>query len=566
MTRAWWKEAVVYQIYPRSFMDSDGDGIGDLNGIRMKLPYIQELGADAIWICPVFDSPNADNGYDIRDYQSIMKEFGTMADFDALLAEAHRLGLKLIIDLVINHTSDEHPWFIESRSDKTSPKRDWYIWKDGKGGHEPNNWESIFGGSAWSFDPKTDQYYLHIFDEKQPDLNWENGDMRRSLYSMINWWLDKGIDGFRVDAISHIKKKAGLPDLPNPEGFRFVPSFAFHMNVEGIMDFLLELKEETFARHPDIMTVGEANGVSAEEAEAWVGEKNGIFNMIFQFEHLGLWDIDDEEQIDIVRLKRILSSWQTALEVTGWNALFIENHDQPRAVSVWGEDGTYRIESAKALAAMYFLMKGTPFIFQGQEIGMTNAAFSRIEDYDDVSVKRFYRIQKEKGRSHEDIMKAVRKKSRDNARTPMQWTDGQNAGFTCGKPWLNINDNYCTINVANEQKERHSIYRFYKQIIALRKRHDVFIDGTFELLLPEDPQIIAYLRKLGGEKAIVIVNLSRRIAFYQHSAYPLSSDMLLMSNIDIQNHKHLTSFIMKPYEARIYLYSERKSATFNEVK
>ncbi|WFA04319.1 alpha-glucosidase [Bacillus sp. HSf4] len=566
MTRAWWKEAVVYQIYPRSFMDSDGDGIGDLNGIRMKLPYIQELGADAIWICPVFDSPNADNGYDIRDYQSIMKEFGTMADFDALLAEAHRLGLKLIIDLVINHTSDEHPWFIESRSDKTSPKRDWYIWKDGKGGHEPNNWESIFGGSAWSFDPKTDQYYLHIFDEKQPDLNWENGDMRRSLYSMINWWLDKGIDGFRVDAISHIKKKAGLPDLPNPEGLRFVPSFAFHMNVEGIMDFLLELKEETFARHPDIMTVGEANGVSAEEAEAWVGEKNGIFNMIFQFEHLGLWDIDDEEQIDIVRLKRILSSWQTALEVTGWNALFIENHDQPRAVSVWGEDGTYRIESAKALAAMYFLMKGTPFIFQGQEIGMTNAAFSRIEDYDDVSVKRFYRIQKEKGRSHEDIMKSVRKKSRDNARTPMQWTDGQNAGFTCGKPWLNINDNYCTINVANEQKERHSIYRFYKQIIALRKRHDVFIDGTFELLLPEDPQIIAYLRKLGGEKAIVIVNLSRRIAFYQHSAYPLSSDMLLMSNIDIQNHKHLTSFIMKPYEARIYLYSERKSATFNEVK
>ncbi|MFT0801091.1 alpha-glucosidase [Bacillus swezeyi] len=553
MTKAWWKEAVVYQVYPRSFMDSNGDGIGDLNGIRAKLTYMKELGADAIWICPVFDSPNADNGYDIRDYQNIMEEFGTMDDFDALLAEAHQLGLKLLIDLVINHTSDEHPWFIESRSDKKSPKRDWYIWKDGKDGYEPNNWESIFSGSAWTYDRKTDQYYLHVFHEKQPDLNWENIRMRRAVYEMINWWLQKGIDGFRVDAISHIKKKDGLPDLPNPNGLSFVPSFDGHMNVEGIMEFLRELKEETFAKHPHIMTVGEANGVSVAEAEAWVGEENGIFNMMFQFEHLGLWDIGDKEQIDIVRLKRILSRWQTGLEEKGWNALFIENHDQPRAVSAWGDDGKYRNESAKALAAMYFFMKGTPFIYQGQEIGMTNVAFSDIEDYDDVSIKNYYQIQKEKGSSHEDIMKAVWKKSRDHARTPMQWTDEKNAGFSNGKAWLRLNENVPLINVENQKKDRDSVYHFYKQMIFLRKCHDIFIDGTFELVLPEDRQIFAYLRKFPDQTAIIMTNLSRHSAFYQYSAYPLSSDRLLLTNMDAPVHKHLTSFIMKPYEARVYL-------------
>ncbi|MGN9866351.1 glycoside hydrolase family 13 protein [Bacillus swezeyi] len=553
MTKAWWKEAVVYQVYPRSFMDSNGDGIGDLNGIRAKLPYMKELGADAIWICPVFDSPNADNGYDIRDYQNIMEEFGTMDDFDALLAEAHQLGLKLLIDLVINHTSDEHPWFIESRSDKKSPKRDWYIWKDGKDGYEPNNWESIFSGSAWTYDRKTDQYYLHVFHEKQPDLNWENIRMRRAVYEMINWWLRKGIDGFRVDAISHIKKKDGLPDLPNPNGLSFVPSFDGHMNVEGIMEFLRELKEETFAKHPDIMTVGEANGVSVAEAEAWVGKENGIFNMMFQFEHLGLWDIGDKEQIDIVRLKRILSRWQTALEEKGWNALFIENHDQPRAVSAWGDDGKYRNESAKALAAMYFFMKGTPFIYQGQEIGMTNVAFSDIEDYDDVSIKNYYQIQKEKGSSHEDIMKAVWKKNRDHARTPMQWTDEKNAGFSNGKAWLRLNENVPLINVENQKKDRDSVYHFYKQMIFLRKCHDIFIDGTFELVLPEDRQIFAYLRKFPDQTAIIMTNLSRHSAFYQYSAYPLSSDRLLLANMDAPVHKHLTSFTMKPYEARVYL-------------
>ncbi|BCE08120.1 alpha-glucosidase [Bacillus paralicheniformis] len=552
MTRAWWKEAVIYQVYPRSFMDSNGDGIGDINGIREKLPYIRELGADAIWICPVFDSPNADNGYDIRDYQSIMPEFGTMDDFDALLTEAHQLGMKLIIDLVINHTSDEHPWFIESRAERNSGKRDWYIWQDGKDGSEPNNWESIFGGSAWTYDEKTEQYYLHLFHEKQPDLNWENSDMRSALYDMINWWLQKGIDGFRVDAISHIKKKEGLPDLPNPEGLSFVPSFAYHMNVDGIIALLQELKENTFAGYPHIMTVGEANGVSAEEAEDWVGESNGIFSMIFQFEHLGLWGIEGGE-LDLPELKRILSNWQSALEGKGWNALFIENHDQPRAVSVWGDDGKYRVDSAKALAAMYFLMKGTPFIYQGQEIGMTNAIFFDIDDYDDVSIKNDYRIQKEKGRSHEDIMKAVWKKSRDHARTPMQWTDRPNAGFTKGEPWLCMNENYKLINTVHQQHDPRSVYHFYKRLIAIRKRYDVFIDGSYELLLPEDRQIFAYLRKLREETAIVIVNLSARQAFYHHPAYPLCTDGLLLSNADINAHKHLTSFVMKPYEARVYM-------------
>lgn len=518
-------------------MDSNGDGIGDINGIRAKLSYIKELGADAIWICPIFDSPNADNGYDIRDYQSILKEFGTMDDFDALLSEADQLGMKLVIDLVINHTSDEHPWFIESRADKESPKRDWYIWRDGKDGGEPNNWESIFGGSAWTYDRQTDQYYLHVFAEKQPDLNWENSGMRRAVYGMVNWWLAKGIDGFRVDAISHIKKKEGLPDLTNPNDLPYVPSYDYHMNVDGIMKFLRELKQETFAKHGHIMTVGEANGVKADEAAEWAGEKNGMFNMIFQFEHLGLWDIEAGAQIDIVELKRILSCWQTSLEGVGWNALFTENHDQPRSVSVWGDEGTYRNESAKALAAMYFLMKGTPFIYQGQEIGMTNVAFFDIEDYDDISVKLYYDSQRQAGRSHEDTMKAIWRRNRDNARTPMQWTDSGNAGFSSGTPWLPVNENHRLINVACQQQDPDSIYHFYKRMIAIRKRHDVFIDGAFELILAEDPQIFAYLRKLEGETALVMVNLSPDSALYRHPAYPLSSGGLLLSNMDIKPHR-----------------------------
>ncbi|MCY8960453.1 glycoside hydrolase family 13 protein [Bacillus atrophaeus] len=553
MEKAWWKEAVVYQIYPRSFKDSNGDGIGDINGIRSMLPYIKDLGADVIWICPVFDSPNADNGYDIRDYKKILTEFGTMDDLDSLLNEIHGLGMKLIIDLVVNHTSDEHPWFIESRSALDSEKRDWYIWKDGKNGKEPNNWESIFSGSAWQYDQTTDQYYLHLFDKKQPDLNWENQNMRFAVYEMVNWWLDKGIDGFRVDAISHIKKKKGLPDLPNPEALPYVPSFPYHMNVEGIMDFLRELKKETFSRYP-IVTVGEANGVTADEAADWAGGKSGIFDMIFQFEHLGLWDIDADERIDVAELKRILSKWQNSLEGVGWNALFMENHDQPRSVSAWGDDQTYVTESAKALAAMYFLMKGTPFIYQGQEIGMTNVAFPSIEDYDDVAMKRLYDIETAKGVPHKEVMKVIWKKGRDNSRTPMQWNESKYAGFSDAPPWIGINDNYTWLNAKSQMQDKASVYHFYKNLIALRRKYDVFIYGLYDLFLPEDKQIFAYLRKSDRQTALILTNLTKTPALYRHPAYPLSSDSLVLSNIETTHHQHTTSILLQPYETRIYVW------------
>lgn len=553
MKTVWWKTAVVYQIYPRSFMDSNGDGIGDLNGIRSKLPYIKGLGADVIWLCPVFDSPGADNGYDIRDYKQILSEFGTMEDFEQLLAGIHDLGMKLIIDLVVNHTSDEHPWFIESRSGKDSNKRDWYIWKDGKNGKEPNNWESIFGGSAWQYDEKTDQYYLHLFDKKQPDLNWENQKMRQAVYEIVRWWLDKGIDGFRVDAISHIKKKAGLPDLPNPDGLPYVPSFPYHMNADGIMEMLKELKQETFSRYP-IMTVGEANGVNADEAADWAGEESGIFDMIFQFEHLGLWDTDADERICIPAFKSILSSWQNSLEGKGWNALFMENHDQPRSVSVWGDDRSFPTESAKALAAVYFLMKGTPFIYQGQELGMTNVSFPSIDDYDDVATKRLYEIETSGGVPHEEVMKVIWKKGRDNSRTPMQWNGGQHAGFSAVSPWIGINPNHTWLNAASQIEDQTSVYHFYSRLIALRKKHDVLINGRYELLLPDDKQIFAYLRKGSGETALIITNLTKTPALYRHPGLPLASDSLVLANTEPEHHRHVTSFLLKPYEARVYIW------------
>lgn len=552
MKKAWWKEGVAYQIYPRSFMDSNGDGIGDLRGVISKLDYLRDLGIDIIWICPIYKSPNADNGYDISDYHAIMEEFGTMADFDELLEAAHNLGMKVILDLVINHTSDEHPWFIESRSAKDSPKRDWYIWRDGKNGREPNNWESIFGGSAWEYDPTTDQYYLHVFAVKQPDLNWENEEVRRELYKMINWWLDKGIDGFRVDAISHIKKKPGLPDLPNPKGLDYVPSFAGHMNQEGIMDYLTELKMQTFARY-DIMTVGEANGVKAEQAEEWVGEENGIFNMIFQFEHLGLWEKGTDGGVDVRQLKRTLTKWQKSLENRGWNALFLENHDQPRSVSTWGNDQEYLTESAKALGALYFLMQGTPFIYQGQEIGMTNVRFETIDEYDDVAMKNFYRIEREKGRPHEEIMEVIWKKGRDNSRTPMQWSSEANAGFTTGTPWLGINENYKEINVEKQLIDPHSVLNFYKKMIRLRKENEVFIYGTYDLILEKDKAIYAYTRTLGDEKAVIIVNMSDQPVLYRYDQLQLSSDELMLQNYEVKPHKNATRFKLRPYETRVYL-------------
>ncbi|NEW09855.1 alpha-glucosidase [Paenibacillus sp. SYP-B3998] len=552
MGSKWWKKAVAYQIYPRSFMDSNGVGIGDLQGIISKLDYLKELGIDVIWICPMYKSPNDDNGYDISDYQDIMDEFGTMADFDQLLQAVHQRGMKLILDLVINHTSDEHPWFIESNSSKDNPKRDYYIWQDAKDGAEPNNWESIFGGSAWEYDLHTKQYFMHIFSQKQPDLNWENPEVRQELYGMVNWWLDKGIDGFRVDAITHIKKVSGFPDLPNPEKLRYVSSFEGHRNREGIHTFLEELKRETFDKY-DVMTVGEANGVNADDAELWVGEQEGKFNMIFQFDCNGLWDKSTDGGLDLHTLKETLTRWQKGLEGRGWNALFLENHDLPRSVSTWGNDQVYWDKSAKALATMYFLMQGTPFIYQGQEIGMTNVKFESIEDYNDVSAKNLYRIETENGKSHDEIMQVIWKNGRDNSRTPMQWNDQHCSGFTSGTPWLKVNPNYKEINVQNAMQDPDSIYHYYKKLIQLRKEDLIAVYGTYDLILPNHNKIYAYTRTLGHEKQLIITNLfPKEASFNLPKDITFTSSELLISNYQVDGEENIQKISLRPFETRVY--------------
>lgn len=548
----WWKEAVAYQIYPRSFMDSNGDGIGDIQGIISKLDYLKNLGIDIIWVCPIYKSPNDDNGYDISDYKDILSEFGSMTDFDQLLDEVHARGMKLIMDLVINHTSDEHPWFIEARSSKENKYRDYYIWHSGIDGEEPNNWESIFGGSAWQYDEMTEEYYLHVFSKKQPDLNWENSSVRQDLYEMINWWLNKGIDGFRVDAISHIKKVAGFPNMPNPENKRYVPSFDGHMNRPGINTFLDELKRETFDNY-DIVTVGEANGVSVEEADLWVGEENGKFNMVFQFQHLELWNKSVNNGLDIHALKNTLTKWQKGLKDNGWNALFFENHDQPRSVSTWGNDKEFWAESAKCLATLYFLMQGTPFVYQGQEIGMTNVQFPAIEDYNDVAIKNLYKLEKENGKPHEEIMEIIWKTGRDNSRTPMQWSDDLNAGFTTGKPWMKVNQNFRNINVDLALENPNSIYHYYKKLIDLRKENKVLVYGAYDLILEEHDQIYAYTRTLNNEKMLIITNLFPQITkFVLPADLTVESTELLISNYEVDNGDEIKEITLSPYEARVY--------------
>ena len=551
MSKVWWKEAVAYQIYPRSFMDSNGDGIGDLNGIILKLDYLKSLGIDVIWVSPFYKSPNDDCGYDISDYKDIMEEFGTMEDFDRLLTEVHKRGMKLIADLVINHTSDEHPWFIESRSSLDNPKRDWYIWRDGKNGEEPNNWESIFSGSAWEYDEATGQYYMHLFSKKQPDLNWENAEVREALYEMVNWWLDKGIDGFRVDAISHIKKEPGLNDMPNPQGLKYVSSFDKHMNVEGIQPLLGDLKKNTFDKY-DIMTVGEANGVKIEDAHLWVGEQEGKFNMVFQFEHLGLWKDNGDQGTDIRQLKKILTKWQKGLEGIGWNALYIENHDLARIVSTLGDDQNYWKESATALGMMYFMMKGTPFIYQGQEIGMTNVKFDKVEDYQDVQSTGLYYSKLEQGMAHDDIMEIIWATARGNSRTPMQWSQAVNGGFTTGTPWLAVNPNYQTINVEAQEEDPDSILNFYKEMIALRKSEDIFVYGTYDLVFEDHKDIYAYTRTLGEKRVLILCNLTNKQTSINLDEITVSTDQLLLSNIPVEEHESIQELTLKPFESRIY--------------
>ncbi|WP_252243164.1 MULTISPECIES: alpha-glucosidase [unclassified Clostridium] len=551
MKKNWWKEAIGYQIYPRSFKDSNGDGIGDLRGIISKLDYLKELGIDVIWICPMYKSPNDDNGYDISDYQDIMEDFGVMADFDELLTKVHQRGMKLIIDLVINHTSDEHKWFVESKSSKDSPKRDWYVWKEGKDGSEPNNWESIFKGSAWEYDENTEEYFLHLFSKRQPDLNWENPEVRNELYKMVNWWLDKGIDGFRVDAISHIKKDQTFEDIKSKSNERYVSSFEKHMNFPGIHRFLAELADNTFENY-DIMTVGEANGVDSEEAELWVGEEDGKFNMVFQFEHLDLWDYDSDNKLSVIGLKKALTKWQNNLNGVGWNALFIENHDIPRVTSTWGNDKNYRIECAKALGLMYFMQQGTPFIYQGQELGMTNVKFENINKYDDIKSINIFNERVECGVSKEEALKEIWAISRDNSRTPMQWNDSENAGFSNNKPWIDVNSNYKEINVESELKDPNSVLNFYKKMIDVKKNSETLSYGEYKLILYEDENIYSYMRILGDKKYMIICNLSDNESLYKYEKETLTFGSLILSNYEVNKHDKINSINLKPWECRLY--------------
>ena len=546
MKRNWWKEAVAYQVYPRSFNDSNGDGIGDLPGLIEKLDYLENLGIDVIWLSPMYPSPNDDNGYDISDYKGIMSEFGTMDDFDQLLSSIHQRGMKLILDLVVNHTSDEHPWFIESKSSKASAKRNWYIWADPKpDGSEPNNWESIFNGSTWEFDESTKQYYFHLFSKKQPDLNWENPDVRQAVFDMMNWWFEKGIDGFRVDAITHIKKNFEAGDLPIPDGKKFAPAFDVDMNQPGIQEWLQEMKDKSLSRY-DIMTVGEANGVTPNDAEEWVGEEKGKFNMIFQFEHLGLWSTGDTK-FDVKSYKQVLNRWQKQLENVGWNALFIENHDQPRRVSTWGDDKNYWYESATSHATAYFLQQGTPFIYQGQEIGMTNYPFESIESFNDVAVKTEYQIVKKEGGDVNQLLDKYKMENRDNARTPMQWNNSINGGFTTGKPWFHVNPNYTEINVKQQLNDKFSILSYYKALIQLKKSDLIYTYGKFNMVDAENKQVFAYTRTFKNNTVLIVANLTNEVSELN---LPFELDI---SSVDIKLHNYHLNDInldhIKPYEA-----------------
>ncbi|AID42717.1 glycoside hydrolase family 13 protein [Staphylococcus xylosus] len=544
MNKQWWKEAVAYQVYPRSFNDSNNDGIGDLPGVIEKLDYLNELGIDVIWLSPMYKSPNDDNGYDISDYTDIMDEFGTMDDFNLLLESVHQRGMKLILDLVVNHTSDEHPWFIESKSSKDNPKRDWYIWQEPKpDGSEPNNWESIFNGSTWEYDDTTGEYYFHLFSKKQPDLNWGNKEVRHAIFEMMNWWFEKGIDGFRVDAITHIKKSFEAGDLPVPEGKTYAPAFDVDMNQPGIQSWLQEMKEKSLSQY-DIMTVGEANGVNPENAVEWVGENEGKFNMIFQFEHLGLWNTGDSK-FDVKAYKDVLNRWQKQLENIGWNALFIENHDQPRRVSTWGDDQNYWYESATSHAIVYFLQQGTPFIYQGQEIGMTNYPFESVETFNDVAVVNEYNIVKSQNGDVSALLEKHKMENRDNSRTPMQWNNQTNSGFSEHSPWFPVNPNYKTINVADQQQDPNSILNFYKSLITLKKSDDIYTYGTFDLVDKNNEQVFAYTRTLNNKKVLIVANLTNQTATFKYD------NSINQDNILLHNYKNEAIDInaIKPFEA-----------------
>jgi len=563
--RKWWKEGVIYQIYPRSFKDSNGDGVGDIKGITSKLDYLQTLGVDVVWLSPVYQSPNDDNGYDISDYYSIMQEFGTMEDWEEMISEMHKRGIKLLMDLVINHTSDEHEWFQKSKESKeNNPYRDYYIWKPPNDGKEPNNWISFFGGSVWQVDPKTEEYYLHLFSKRQPDLNWENPIVRKEIMKMIRFWLDKGVDGFRMDAINVISKHVEYPDSDVKEAQDQSQGSQYYLNGPRFVEFLKEIKEEVFSKY-DIFTVGEMPNVTPDHGERYTDEIHGICNMLFHFEMMDVDTINggakwDFKNADIRDIKKIMSLWQTNV-VNGWNTLYLENHDQPRSVSRFGNDKEYRVESAKMLATWLHMMQGTPFIFQGQEFGTTNVAFETIEEYRDIETRNFYNIEAKKGtRTHDQVMQSIYKKSRDNARTPMQWNDQENAGFSEPgvKTWIGVNPAYKEINAEKALKDPNSIFYYYQKLIKLRKEHLVIVYGKYRMLMEDDTRIYSYTRTMQdkSEQLLVITNWSAEDATFTLEStsdlIPYSSSEILISNYPVEHQKSLALIQMKPYEARVY--------------
>lgn len=538
MEKKWWHNQVVYQIYPRSFMDSNGDGIGDLQGIIQKLDYLAELGIGVIWLSPVFSSPNDDNGYDISDYRNIMEEFGTMKDMDTLLLEARKRGIGIVLDLVANHTSDEHQWFVESRKSKDNPHREYYIWRNPVDGKEPNDLISAFGGSAWELDESTGQYYLHIFSKKQPDLNWENEKVRQEVYDFMNFWIEKGIAGFRMDVIELIGK------LPDPK---------ITSNGPKLHEYIQEMNQNTYG-DKDLLTVGECWGADLEIAKLYSNPIRNELSMIFQFEHICLDQVSGKEKWDLAplnlkELKKVMTKWQVGFEDDGWNSLFWNNHDLPRIVSRWGNDKDYRIESAKMLATLLHGMKGTPYIYQGEELGMTNVRFEDVEDYPDIESRNMYKERIQAGYTKEEIMESIYAKGRDNARTPMQWSDCNNAGFTTGSPWIKVNSNYNEINAEHALKDKNSIFYYYKKLIQIRKDHEVVVYGDFTLLMEEDEDVFAYTRYLNGKKLLVVCNFyvnRKAIAIPELETY--TKELLITNYNEIEDVQ-----VLRPYEARMYL-------------
>ncbi|MBT8257732.1 MAG: alpha-glucosidase [Bacteroidia bacterium] len=510
MKKAWWKEAVVYQIYPRSYMDSNGDGVGDIPGIISKLDYIKSLGVDIIWLCPVYESPNDDNGYDISDYRKISEEFGGDPAFDELLEKIHGKGLKLVMDLVVNHSSDEHEWFEESRKSKDSPYRDYYFWKPGKDNGPPNNWTSFFSGSTWEYDSRTDEYFLHLFTKKQPDLNWENPKVRQEIYDVVDYWFKRGIDGFRMDVISLISKQLEFEDASNPENYEETIKTRY-ANGPRIHEFLQEMNKEVLSKY-DIMTVGEGPGIDLDNALFYVDDSRDELNMVFHFDHMfidnGPGGKYDPIEMNFIRFKEVFSQWDERLKGKGWGSIFLGNHDFSRMVSRFGSDSEFRVESSKMLAMLLLSMRGTVYVYQGDEIGMTNVAFPQITDYNDVETLNSWKEAEERGEDMNAFMKLVHKQSRDNARTPMQWDSSQNAGFSSGTPWIKVNPNYEEINVADQEPDSDSILNFYRKMIAFRKNNPCLVYGDYQDLAPQHPSLFAFRRWDEDSESLVLLNFS----------------------------------------------------------